>query len=162
MVFRFLTLFEFTYAKRNKYRVFEFYSFFFTFFNTVFAVWLVLSVKPPVEAPKNIEFIAVSPSTVTVRFNGVADGNANGVVTGYMIYYQPIGGLFSNEIIRKVNISSSRRTVTVRGLEENVVYRFWMTASNSGGEGPSSKRFTVRTQAGTRLFPFDFLRAFYG
>ena len=103
------------------------------------------------EAPQNIEFFAVSPSSVTFTFNGVPDGNANGAVTGYTIYYQPIGGIPSNENLRRMNISSSVRTVTVTGLEENVMYRFWITASNSAGEGPRSNTVVIRTKAGKYL-----------
>ena len=93
-------------------------------------------------------------SAITVGFDGNPDEDANGVVTGYTIYYQPIGGLPRNRNTLKMNISSSSRTVTLTGLEENVVYRIWMTVNDLFGEGPISRPITVRTEAGKLFYSF--------
>lgn len=119
----------------------------------VHVINLLLLVNPPAQAPGNIKIVAVSPNAVTATFDGVPDGNANGIVTGYTIYYQPIDGLPSSANILKMNISSSNRNVTITGLEENVVYRIWMTSSNSFGEGPLSTPITIKTEAGKLLSP---------
>ena len=38
----------------------------------------------------NIRIVSVGSSAITVGFDGNPDEDANGVVTGYTIYYQPI------------------------------------------------------------------------
>ena len=84
-------------------------------------------------------------SSTTIRVTWKAMPVQNGIIVSYSVYYQAIGGSYSDSTKRYKQVGSALTQADLTGLEVYVLYNITVTASTSAGEGPSSIAIAVRT-----------------
>ena len=98
------------------------------------------------EAISNIRVSGITTKSITLAFEPVSQ---RGNIQGYKVYYEPVSGIFKKGGVKMMTIGKDTTEAIISDLDENVMYRMWMTAFNSAGEGPASSQLRVRTGAGT-------------
>ena len=97
----------------------------------------------PSHPPVNIDVIPFSPTSVTVSWDPVPAIHQNGNITHYEITYNQ--STFHQVLPSTERIPADEESVTVTGLEENVVYSIRVRAYTHIGDGPYSPVHNIRT-----------------
>ena len=106
---------------------------------------------------------------ILVLYQAPSEDDRNGIILGYNIYYRPSPpGNFTNAssgvylqngsnitvanyslaVYRPRNINVTTELYTLRGLDDDTSYDFFMEAFNSVGVGPNTTLYTVTTDKG--------------
>ena len=107
-------------------------------------------------APENIEGYNTSSTTIRVTWNAMAVHN--GQVDSYRVFYQAVGGSYTDSTRRHKQVAGGSTQTDLTGLEEYVLYSISVAASTNAGEEPSSIVITVRTAEDGKLINCHMIR----
>ena len=85
-----------------------------------------------------------SSTDLKVTWQAPSNVDKNGVIIGYIVYYQAVSGGYTDGTLRTKQVGPVLETV-LNGLEKYVQYSINVSALTSAGEGPSSSSILVRT-----------------
>ena len=102
-------------------------------------------------SPADIRAHDIGSSSLRVSWRALTALEQNGILTLYTVYYQVVGG-----VMGKKQIPYPQTEAVLTGLEENVQYNIFVTASTKAGEGPRSSSFSVRTALKGKKVCFGF------
>lgn len=105
--------------------------------------------QEPSAPPLNIQASAPEPdasSTLKVTWESPSLVQANGVITGFKLYYVTASSSDDIGTATIVSIADPKQTsVQINNLEVWTNYRIWMKASTSVGDSPASAPVVGRT-----------------
>ena len=105
----------------------------------------------PSSAPGSLQGYNTSSTSIKVTWQSPAAVNQNGILTGFTVYYQAVGGAFTNGTVQQ-KVVGNVSEVELTGLEIYVEYNINVTASTAAGEGPPSVSILVRTAEDGKAF----------
>jgi len=105
--------------------------------------------------PQVVEAVSMNTSSVRVTWQPPVDRQRHGVITGYRVMYASEwarqrhnvapGNSVPPRDATTIMMTGSDRACLITGLATWTVYRIWVTAFTSAGEGPHSDMIVVQT-----------------
>uniref|UniRef100_A0A1A8ANQ9 Neogenin 1 n=1 Tax=Nothobranchius furzeri TaxID=105023 RepID=A0A1A8ANQ9_NOTFU len=122
-----------------------------------FSTWSMTAVgttleTSPSSAPKDVTVVSKENKPRTIIVNWQPPSEANGKITGYIIYYSTdVNAVVHDWVIEPV--VGNRLTHQIQELTVDTVYYFKIQARNSKGMGPMSEAVQFRTPKTSNLLP---------
>ncbi|KAK6631106.1 hypothetical protein RUM43_014202 [Polyplax serrata] len=101
----------------------------------------------PSSAPRDLTVVPVEKNPTHVNLNWQPPKQANGQITGYVIFYTTDYEAPEKDWIPQ-NIVGDKLTAVIKGLNPSTTYYFKIQARNSKGYGPLSTRVSFKTGDG--------------
>ena len=104
------------------------------------------SLTVPSAPPSSLDVCVVNSSTITVEWGEVPCIHQNGVITGYSVRYQVVGGPNTGTMVNITGGSISKTTIS--NLDSSTNYSIQVAAKSSAGTGEYSSSVFVETPPG--------------